>query len=72
MRTTHAKKGGSVTPKACEHRVAELRRRLPAHLVIEFLDKSPAAAPVREALPMAAPEKTIKIAHTACSVDLLR
>ena len=67
MRTTQAspKKGGSVTPKACELRLAKLRKRLPDHLVVEFLDNAPAAAPVQEALSMAVPKTTAQVQHTA-------
>ena len=49
----------------CEHRLAELRKRLPDHLVVEFLDNAPAAAPVQEALSMAVPKTTAQVQHTA-------
>ena len=54
-----------MTPKVCEHRLAELRKRLPDHLVVEFLDNAPAAAPVQEALSMAVPKTTAQVQHTA-------
>ena len=67
MRTTYAspKKSGSSTIAACEHRLRELRKRLPDHLVVEFLDNAPAAAPVQEALSMAVPKTTAQVQHTA-------